>query len=86
MLKRLAVCIFASLALASCNSNYAFAYLYEDLPFEMEQVRRPQIPAHEVDIRDFGGVGDGVTLNSEAFAKAQRPHHTEGQHRSPYQT
>ena len=70
MLKRLAVCIFASLALASCNSNYEFAYLYEDLPFEMEQVRRPQIPANEVDIRDFGGVGDGVTLNSEAFAKA----------------
>ena len=70
MLKRIAICIIASVALASCNSNYEFAYLYEDLPFDMEQVERPQIPAREADIRDFGGVGDGVTLNSEAFAKA----------------
>ena len=70
MLKRFAICAIASAALASCHSNYEFAYLYEDLPFEMEQVRRPQIPARQVDIRDFGGVGDGVTLNSEAFAKA----------------
>ena len=70
MLKRFATIIIASVALASCNSNYEFAYLYEDLPFDMEQVERPQIPAREADIRDFGGVGDGVTLNSEAFAKA----------------
>ena len=69
-LKRFAAGIIASLALASCNSSYEFAYLYEDLPFEMEQVTRPQIPVREIDIRDFGGVGDGVTLNSEAFAKA----------------
>lgn len=70
ILKRIAVCIIASIAVASCNSGYEFAYLYEDLPFEMEQVKRPQIPVREVDIRDFGGIGDGVTLNSEAFAKA----------------
>lgn len=68
--KRFAAGIIASLALAACNSSYEFAYLYEDLPFEMEQVTRPQIPVREIDIRDFGGVGDGVTLNSEAFAKA----------------
>lgn len=70
ILIRIAVCIIASIAIASCNSGYEFAYLYEDLPFEMEQVKRPQIPVREVDIRDFGGIGDGVTLNSEAFAKA----------------
>ena len=67
---RLATSLLAVLMLASCGSNYEFAYLYEDLPFEMEKVQRPQIPAREVSIRDFGGVGDGVTLNSEAFAKA----------------
>ena len=70
ILKRFAAGIIASLALAACNSSYEFAYLYEDLPFEMEQVTRPQIPVREIDIRDFGGVGDGVTLNSKAFAKA----------------
>ena len=62
----------AAMTLASCTNSgeYEFAYLYEDLPFEMEQVQRPQIPEREVNIVDFGGVGDGVTLNSEAFAKA----------------
>ena len=43
----------AAITLASCSSDeaYEFAYLYEDLPFEMEQVQRPQIPEREVDIR-----------------------------------
>ena len=61
----------AVVALASCNNmGYEFAHLYKNLPFDMEKVERPQIPSREVDIRDFGGVGDGVVLNSEAFAKA----------------
>ena len=63
------LCLLAALTLASCSSK-GYAYLYEDLPFEMPQVERPTIPVRAVDIRDFGGVGDGVTLNSEAFAKA----------------
>lgn len=57
-------------ALVSCSSDYEFAYLYEDLPFEMARVERPQIPAREICIADYGGVGDGVTLNTEAFARA----------------
>lgn len=63
------LCLIAAITLASCSSK-GYAYLYEDLPFEMPQVERPSIPVRAVDIRDFGGVGDGVTLNSEAFAKA----------------
>ena len=63
------LCLIAAITLASCSSK-EYAYLYEDLPFEMPQVERPTIPVRAVDIRDFGGVGDGVTLNSEAFAKA----------------
>lgn len=69
-LRKLATFILSITLLASCNSGYEFAYLYEDLPFEMEKVQRPQIPSNEVDIRDFGGVGDGVALNSDAFAQA----------------
>ena len=56
--------------LLSCSSDYEFAYLYKDLPFEMGRVKRPDIPPREINIADFGGVGDGVTLNTEAFAKA----------------
>ena len=59
--------VIAASLLSSC---YEFGYLYEDLPFEMAKVHRPQIPAREVNIADFGGVGDGVTLNSQAFADA----------------
>ena len=71
-LYRLAALMSAFIMLVSCDcgSGYEFAYLYEDLPFEMEEVHRPQIPYREVNIRDFGGVGDGVTLNSDAFAEA----------------
>lgn len=62
----LAVCA----ALFAGCSDYEFDYLYKGLPFKMSRVSRPAIPAMEVDVRDFGGVGDGLTLNSDAFAKA----------------
>ena len=42
----------------------------EKLPFNMPEVAAPVIPDYQVKITDFGGVGDGVTLNTEAFAKA----------------
>lgn len=54
---------------AGC-SDYEFDYLYKDLPFEMARISRPVIPAMEVSIADFGGAGDGVTLNTDAFAEA----------------
>ena len=44
--------------------------LYENLPFQMEKVTRPQFPANEVNLKDFGAVGDGSTLCTEAFSKA----------------
>jgi len=55
----------------SCGSNsYEFARYYKGLPFEMGQVSRPEIPDTSVSIVDFGGVADGVTDNTEAFAAA----------------
>ena len=67
---RLTAVIFAGISLLACRSDYEFTHLYEDLPFEMEEVQRPKIPSREVNIKDFGGVGDGVFLNTEAFASA----------------
>ena len=61
-----AVCI---VHVSGCR-EYEFASLYEDLPFPMPEVERPVIPSYEVNITDFGGIGDGVTLNSKAFADA----------------
>ncbi len=56
----------------SCQAkdNYEYAYLYKDLPFDMPQVKKPVFPKYEVSITDFGGVGDGAKLNTEAFARA----------------
>ena len=44
--------------------------LYEGLPFAMEKVALPDIPARSVCLTDFGGVGDGAFMNTEAFARA----------------
>lgn len=67
---RLTMAIALGLGLLSCNSDYEFAYLYKNLPFDMEKVYRPQIPPRNISVADYGGVGDGVTLNTDAFAKA----------------
>ena len=44
--------------------------LYKDLPFDMPVVNVPSIPSRSVVLTDFGAVGDGKTLCTEAFAKA----------------
>lgn len=54
----------------ACSVNNEFDRLYDDLPFQMDKIARPSIPDNRVSIADFGGVGDGVTLNTEAFANA----------------
>ncbi len=43
---------------------------YQDMPVELRQVTAVAIPENTVTLTDFGGVGDGVTLNTEAFRKA----------------
>ena len=42
---------------------------YAGLPVEVKPVKRPVFPNNEVNLKDVGGVGDGITLNTEAIAK-----------------
>jgi len=46
------------------------AWYTQHAPFAMPAVPEPVIPAHSVSLKDFGGVGDGKTLNTSAFSKA----------------
>ena len=48
----------------------ALTELCSQAPFEMQAPTLPAIPDRNVTLTDFGGIGDGVTLNTEAFAKA----------------
>ena len=67
------------LGLSSCNKTQGeFDYLYNDLPFKMDKVERPSIPDYSVNLVDFGGIGDGVTLNTEAFKQAMEHLNAEG--------
>lgn len=67
---RLAKISLAALLLVSCTQAYEFDYLYKDLTFDMPKVTRPVIPSRTVNLTDFGAVGDGRELNSQAFADA----------------
>ena len=51
------------------TNEKSYARYYKDLPVEVKAVTRPVIPANEVSLKDVGGVADGKTLNTEAFAK-----------------
>ena len=64
----LAVLMLSFMVSLSAASDYA--QYYTNLPFEMEQVQAVVIPDYTVVLTDFGGVGDGETMCTEAFANA----------------
>ena len=52
------------------SEDYKYEYLYKDLPFAMPRLVVPVFPDRSISIDEIGGVGDGFTLNTEAFKKA----------------
>ena len=70
--RTLSLVLALSLAfLCSCDKECKrLDSLYQGLPFPMSKVTLPDIPARSVCLTDFGGIGDGVFLNTDAFARA----------------
>ncbi|MBP9031180.1 MAG: glycoside hydrolase family 28 protein [Dysgonomonadaceae bacterium] len=72
------VLLFFAFLMLSCSHSaadklpYKYQYLYEDLSFEMPRIEIPVFPKYRVNLLDFGGKSDGITLNTEAFEKAMQ--------------
>lgn len=67
-MKKTILLLFVLLALSARAGDRA--QYYRDLPFPLPEPEAPVIPDKTVSIKDFGGVGDGIALNTDAFRKA----------------
>ena len=62
--------IGAAVLLACLTTNVQaqdYTKYYQNLPVALQQVKAPAIPDNTITLTEVGGVGDGVTLNTEAF-------------------
>ena len=67
-MNRLLISAMALLLTVSAQAQTKdYSKYYQNLPTKVAQVSLPQIPANTVSITEVGGVGDDVTLNTEAF-------------------
>ncbi len=62
------VCLIINTAFAW--QEYKYEYLYDNLPFLMPKVMTPDFPDNEVNLKDFGAIGDGIHLCTDNFSKA----------------
>lgn len=66
----LALLFFVCNSYSSAQGKYDFAKYFKNLPFKMQALSIPKFPNKVFNIKQFGAVGDGLTINTEAFAKA----------------
>ena len=74
MMKRKYELAFSLLILCALNIMDVKASNYEQLtsiaPFAMDDIEEPMIPGRQCSVKDFGGVGDGRQLCTDAFRQA----------------
>ena len=63
----LLLCFCVSLGMSAQNKYKKYT---DTLPFKMDEVKAPVIPDTKVSLKDYGAVGTGDALCTEAFAKA----------------
>ena len=54
----------------SAYAQKSYSHFTKGLPFEMGEVKAPQIPDYQVSVADFDAVGDGEQLCTAAFERA----------------
>ena len=69
-MKKIIISLLALFAVVSAQAADDYAKYYKNLPVAMSQPTLPTIPSLQVSLLNFGGKGDGLTLNTEAFSKA----------------
>ncbi|MDR1414640.1 MAG: glycoside hydrolase family 28 protein [Odoribacteraceae bacterium] len=75
MMKQLLLLTLLLAAASSCRTDTVadpYASLRRAAPFSMPSFGAPKFPDTRVLISTHGGVGDGLTLNTEAFARAMK--------------
>ena len=71
MMKRTILTLsLAALTLTVSAQDKNYQQYTANLPFSMAEVKAPVIPDARVNLKDFGAVGDGSQLCTDAFAKA----------------
>ena len=68
-MKKFLISLLACFTVATAFANDYSKY-YQNLPVAMPQPTLPTIPNNQVSIIDFGGNGDGQSMNTLAFSKA----------------
>ena len=59
-----------SVTVSAQEKNSGFAFLFKNLPFKMKSFTPPVFLNKSYNIKNYGAVGDGLTLNTKAFEKA----------------
>ena len=68
-MKKILIALLVCFSFVTANAKDYSKY-YQNLPVQMQQPTLPSIPDNHVSILECGGNGDGLTMNTQAFAKA----------------
>ena len=70
MKKTFLTIVSALLMFTAAQADNPYKHYTNNLPFKMAEVKAPVFPNREVKVTDFGAVGNGINLCTDAFAKA----------------